>query len=381
MNLVKRILFFSALLLLCSPMLLQVSNIQLGKKLKGWQAPPVKDTLNWKNVSTGRWQANIENSVRADLKAKPLLARLNNQMKASLFGQLNAQNVIEGKNGFLFEEAYIRTYLGLDFKGEKSIANNVNQLKLIADSLEANGSHLLFVFASGKASFMPEHFPAPYDTMSKGVSNYETYKKLLTQANVSTLDLNSFLSELKDTSQYNLYTKGGTHWSEYAIGFVTDTLIGKIEAILNTNLPDYSYGPVETTNKPRGTDDDIFQSLNLLWSSIDETYAYRDLQVVTAQASNGYRPKVWAIGDSFYGTLMDAYIPHRFFDPNSLFIYYSLEVRTLDGKTYPFVFEEFEKKRTEAENQDLIIIFITEANIGNCCWGLTGMFSRMYEGG
>lgn len=60
-----------------------------------------------------------------------------------------------------YEEPYIRSYLGLDFQGEESIAGNVAMLQTISDSLKANGSRLLFVLSSGKGSFLPENFPRP----------------------------------------------------------------------------------------------------------------------------------------------------------------------------------------------------------------------------
>ena len=258
----KRMVWFSALLLLCGPLLVQLAGHPLGKPLKGWQPLPERDALSWENWAKGNWQSYTEEQARHQLKARPFLARLNNQLKYSLFGQLNSRHVIQGKNGNLYEEPYIRSYLGMDYQGEKSIAENVAMLKTINDSLEANGTHLLFVLSSGKASFMPEHFPPPYDTMAKHTSNYETYRKHLQQSGIPTLDLNQYLLDMKDTASYKLYTKGNTHWSAYALYAVTDTLLRKIEQMLGKDLPDYRYGPLVVESQARGLDDGIFQSLN-----------------------------------------------------------------------------------------------------------------------
>ena len=375
----KRMVFISSLLLLCCPLLVQVSGYNLGKSLKGWQAPPPQDSLSWESWKNGQWQSNLEEQARHQLKARPFFARLNNQLKYSLFDHLNSRNVILGKNGYFFEEFYIQSYLGLDFQGEENISQNVAILESISDSLRAKGSNFLFVLSSGKASFMPENFPAPYDTMSKGINNYETYRKYLLQSSIPTLDLSQYLRDLKDTATYKLYTKGNTHWSAYGLYSVTDTLVGKIENLLGKNLPDYHYGKIVMEDKARGLDDGIFQSLNLLWTNTKDEYAYQDIIIDANQPPDVYRPKVWVVGDSFYGTLMDTEIPHRFFDPGSLFIYYTKEVRTLNGKTYPFDFKAFRQKRQEAENQDLIIFFITESNIGACGWGMIGTLERMYK--
>lgn len=360
-------------------MLLQLTGTRLGQPLKGWQAPPSQDSLQWASWVSGHWQQNQDEQARYRLQSRPFFARLNNQLKYSLFGMLNTRQVLSGKNGYFYEQPYIRSYLGLDFQGAASIAENVDMLEAVADSLQANGSQLLFVLASGKATFMPENFPPPYDTMSKGTSNYETYRHFLLQSRVPVLDLNQYLLEVRDTAAYPLYTKGNTHWSAYALGAVADTLLRTIEQLLGRNLPDYHYGPVKVEQQARGLDDGIFQSLNLLWTDTRDTYTYRDIILEPEQPPTVYRPKVWAVGDSFYGTLVDAGIAGQFFDPGSLFLYYFREGRTLDGQIYPL--KEMDGKRREAEQQDLILIFITEANIGACCWGMTGAFYRMYHGG
>ena len=67
----RRLVWFSALLLLCSPLLLQLSGTRIGKPLKGWQAPPKTDSLSWRSWVEGRWQVNVEEQARHRLKARP----------------------------------------------------------------------------------------------------------------------------------------------------------------------------------------------------------------------------------------------------------------------------------------------------------------------
>ena len=99
MLIVKRVVWTLVLLLLCAPMLLQLSGTILGRPLKGWQPPPEPDTLSWESWSEGQWQGYAEEQARYRLNARPFLARLNNQLKYSLFGKLNAHNIFMGKNG------------------------------------------------------------------------------------------------------------------------------------------------------------------------------------------------------------------------------------------------------------------------------------------
>ena len=363
--------------ILLFPMVFQLSSGTIVHPLKGWQPPPKEVDLQWSNIKQGKWQDQKEAAAKYFLQARHFLIRLNNQLKYSLFGKLNSKDVIQGKEGYLFEERYIRTHLGLDFLGDESIRENVEMIKGFTDSLKRNDAELLFVFASGKGMFMPEYFPEKYQNHPKKTNNYETYLKYIKQYEVPYLDLNQYLVDLKDTAAYGLYTKGNTHWSEYALTYVLDTLFITIEKQLDIDLLDYSYDSVEIAPKARGLDAGIFKALNLYWTQLEEQYAYRAINIKEDEVLQKNKPKIWIIGDSFFGTLFNDYLPQRFFDPSSKFLYYFQQIWTFDGQKYPTT--NLEDLRGSVEEQDMIIVFITDANLGSCCWGMTGVFYRMYH--
>ena len=372
---IKNIIFYSLMALLCGPMLFHSLDWSLGKKLRGWQAPVEEVQLRLENWRSGDWQHYQEAAIKAQLKARPWLIRFNNQVKYSLFGVLNARDVIAGKEGQFFEEQYIRAYLGLDVAEEQSLEENVEALEAISDSLFANGTAFMIVLASGKGTFMPENFPDRYASIAKSKNNYEVFLQALKQTTIPTLDLNQYLLELKDTASHTLYTKGNTHWSNYALGFVVDTFLQRIELLLNKDLPDYQFQPLEMAQEARGNDAGIFNSLNLLWTKLEEDYAYRPIKVLEEEGK--YQPQVWVIGDSFYGTLFEEKIPHRFFDNDSRFLYYYQQLWAQDGQRYR-VKDVQNLKKSVLEN-DLVLVFITDANIDDCCWGMTGAFYRLFH--
>ena len=371
----KQFLFLLLFSLLLAPVVLQLFGTRIGKKLKGWQAPPKEVVLNSQNWLQGDWQKYQEGQAKSKFKGRPFFVRLNNQLKYSFFHQTNAKDVIEGKNGYFFEERYIHSYLGKDFDGEESIRENVSMLADISDSLHAQDIPFLMVLASGKGTFMPENFPPPYDTTRKTTNNYETYKKYFLKDSVPLLDLNQYLVDLKDTASYPLYTKGNTHWSAYALQFVVDTLLKRIELALEAALPDYTLGAITVEQQARGNDAGIYNSLNLLWSRLEEEYVYADFQVQSD--STAIQPRIWTIGDSFFGTLFDAQIPQRFFEKDSKFLYYYHQVWTHDGQRSRT--KDLHDLKALLLDTDMVIIFITDANIGQCCWGMTGTFYRLFH--
>lgn len=371
-------MFFVLLLgLLLSPLAFQYFDDPIVKPLKGWQASTKPIKLTTQNWLDGSWQNNRENFAKEHLKLRHLLIRFNNQLKFSLFKKLNSRNVVMGKNNCFYEERYIKAYKGMDFLGEEKVAENVQKMQRLTDSLRSHGTQFLVVLVAGKGSFFPECFPPKYDGIPKGPNNYETYAKYLAQSTIPYLDINRYFLEMKDTSRYNLFTKAGVHWSIYGAYKAVDTLLTTIENLLQKDLPDYHYSPLQVTTKAKDTDNDIFEALNLLWTKVHETYAYKKM-VLEKEKEGKYRPKVWVIADSFFWTLYSRKIPDNFFDPSALFMYYFNDIWQTDRQHYKRPSIKFTKKMLE--QQDLIILFATETNIKLNGWKMVDTFLKVYDG-
>lgn len=375
---IKYILFSLILAVLLFPLCFQASKGTITKPLKGYQAPPEKVDFSTANWWAGNWQEYIELYAKDQLQARHFLIRLNNQLKFSLFNQVNANGIERGKNDFYFEYRYISAYLGRNYQGEEHYQEKVAKLQELSDTLQAHGVETLFVIASGKANFMPEHLPKKYDKVQKLRNNYEAFIEQMNASSVPYLDLNQYLLDMKDTASYPLYTKGNVHWSFYAISFVTDTLIATIEKQLDQSLPAYSRTPVSLAYEPTYyTEGGIFNSLNLYWTELRDTFAYRDVIEEKSINENKYRPKIWAIGDSFYGTLHTYKVPHQFFDHQSLFFYYNHSIVDQENKNYEA--GTITSYLDQIEEQDMILFFTTDAGIPGCGWGAEDAILNFYK--
>ena len=79
-----------------------------------------------KNISA---QKKFSNYLNENFGFRNVFVRLNNELNFRLYDEINAKNVILGKDDYLFEENYILTYKGKDFIGSQQIEEKVNKLK------------------------------------------------------------------------------------------------------------------------------------------------------------------------------------------------------------------------------------------------------------
>src|SRR5690606_30484493 len=106
---------------------------------------------------SGNYQSNLEAYVNQAIGFKNLFVRVYNQIYFSLFNNARANGVIVGEENYLFEESYIKAYVGSDFIGEQKIEEKIRKLKSINDTLNKKKIKLIVVFAPGKGSFYPEY--------------------------------------------------------------------------------------------------------------------------------------------------------------------------------------------------------------------------------
>ena len=85
--------------------------------------------------------------------------RLHNQLKYWIYNEFSANGVVIGKDRYMYEESYIKTYYGLDFKGNDTLLVMAEKLKRLQNILHKQNKLLLVVLAPGKGYFYPEYIP------------------------------------------------------------------------------------------------------------------------------------------------------------------------------------------------------------------------------
>ena len=358
-------IFITVLLFL--PIILAQFPKIAGDKLYGIEYIDKTDVrFTWKNVESGLFQENADNLIRQNVGCSNYWVRLHNEINFRAFRYSNTEKLVLGKNDCFFEEIYITEYLGHNYIGNYFIRKKVANLKRLQELIEKQyNKHLILVFEPGKASFSPESIPDRYHPGQKGTSNYEGFTKECKRQCIDYLDLNRYFMELKPTSPHKLYSKYGVHWSSYGLWVAADTLTRFIERTCAIDLPDcHVLGDSNSTHN-KDLDFDMEPPMNLLCELPHERMNF-PIRTFLYDSIRHARPRTFTIADSYYWSIWNNGIAENLFSENT-FWYYN---RTVWPDIWdPIVWADKTKLAETIENNDLILLMITEANLYDFGWG------------
>ena len=357
-TLLKRILLGAMIIVLVLPMLQHKFKFFKVKPLNGaveFVERPAFSSADW---FEGTYQDKRTDYLNQNVGFRNGMVRTYNQWHFSFYNQARAKGVVIGKENYLYEENYIRAYFGEDFNGVDKIQEQVKKLKLVSDTLEKIGKHLVVLLAPGKASFYPEFIPRK-STLPMGIAprtNYDVYSSEL-KKDVKTLDLNLWFRENKGKMPYPLYPKTGIHWSKYGEIVMADTLIKFFNNLSGVQLPALVVDSIQRKTEMWDTDDDIEKGMNLLFNIPDNKMGYPRFRVVKDDEKYS---KVLTIADSYFWGPFNGGMSRDLFD-DGRFWYYN-EVIYPDSYESPLNVKDIDFQKKLEEN-DVILIICTDANL------------------
>src|SRR4051794_11712392 len=133
-------------------------TIRIGPKLGGVtrDAPVV---LSWSSLRDGSFQKAVASRVTDAMPIRPLLIRINNEIRFELFGELTAPQVVRGGKGQLIERSYLEEYCTrTEAQAATLAAGMIPKLKDIQDYYRAHGAIFLYLVTPSKAAHLPEYF-------------------------------------------------------------------------------------------------------------------------------------------------------------------------------------------------------------------------------
>ncbi len=359
---VKKGIFIVIILMLILPLLQFKLEIISLEPLKGDFKLASKPGLTKQTWFANTYQQNYDKYFEDHIGFRNFFVRLNNQILYSLFKKANVKGVIVGKNNFLFEEAYIKSLMGVDYIGEKTIKNRIRKIKAIKDELINYNTKLLVVLAPGKASYYPEYVPSRYERVSDSV-NYKMFVRELEENDISFIDYNKYFISNKNKLGTLLYPKTGIHWSDYAVRFVMDSIISAINTMTGYDMPKLIATINDTaTVYDSKTDMDIEKSMNLLFDIEKPEMKYFN---ISFKKQKNTKPDVIVIGDSFYWQIFNTGISTKEFKSSEFWYYYKViygknrwgqDIKNID------VFESL-------KHADIVILLSNEPNLVNFPWG------------
>ncbi|MFM8241281.1 MAG: alginate O-acetyltransferase AlgX-related protein, partial [Crocinitomicaceae bacterium] len=341
------------------------------KPLYGAIAEPECPTFSYESFIAGSYQEKFEKYYNEDFGFRPSFIRLNNQIKYWFFNKAQANGVIIGKEGYLYEYNYIKAYYGLDYIGKDSIENNVTRLKYVQAKLEEMNKTLIIVLAPGKGSFFPEYFPDS-SIRQKGRTNYEAFLESMLKNKLNVVDMNSWFLKMKPTSKYPLFPKGGIHWSKYGEIIAMDSLLKFIESKSGLEYPSVNITSVEMSAKNKERDYDIGEGLNLIFQSSTYPMAYPTFEIKNPELN---KHKTTVIADSYYWGMFNAGFSSVLFN-NGKFWFYNQEVYP-DHYEKPTLAHNIDFKKEISENE-VIILLSTDANLYRFPFGFSELFIQNF---
>ena len=332
--------------------------------LKGTCMPHEKPSLTAKSWFDGSFQSDFEKYINDTLGFHPHLVQLRNIFCYKMFRQTSAQNVVIGKDSYLFEQDYIDAHYGTDYVGGDSIVRQVRRIRALQDQLAAKGKTLVLFLAPNKADFFPEYIPYALQKAETDSTNYKQYSKLLKQNGVNVIDYNAYYLSQKSNSPYPLYAQYGIHWSKYGLTLATDSLVRYIAHISGLQLPKLVVDRYVISPKQQYSDFDLGVLLNLPDKYLPGyPMCYPEVHWTADTASP--KPMLTVIADSYYWEVFNLDLQRLCFQGN--FWYYNTIV-------YP---ESFTKEtrtselnmKKEIEKTDVILIMSTAPGLKFFSWG------------
>jgi hypothetical protein len=356
----KHVLLFLFLVIILLP------GIQ--KKITHFKETPLKgaftlsqsDTLTITNWYSSRFQQSYTAAVNDAIGFRTTLIRLYNQINFSLFNQSSVGTIVVGKSGYLYEEDYIKAYIGKDKLSRRDLEKKIGYISQVQKLLENKGVHFILVFAPSKARIFPDYIPSRYFSKKKSLSNYEEYIQIIRQEfpGLHVIDVNAYFNQLKKTAAFPVYPKGGTHWTNYALHrYFMDSLVHYMGSLRGKRFPVLKQQNLRWSYDLQSPDDDIWQTLNLFLSKDQEKLPYADFSFAKDPVDK--KPGLLMISDSYYSMLYTSEEFNSLLSKNNFWYYNKTRYpeEFYQGKTDPAFL------RDDLLQHDFVILMATETNI------------------
>ncbi|MCR5013380.1 MAG: hypothetical protein K6A28_01250 [Bacteroidales bacterium] len=304
------ILLFALLAVLAFlPMAQEHLHLFSVKPLNGVMVGAKLPKVNMKNYVSGKMQSQTEAYISEHFGFRESVIRLYNQYVWDFYRKTYVKSMVIGKDRWLYGKEFTDDYLGTrmyeyaespeQLKAKLSV--EADRIRKVQEILAEYDKHLFVLLEPGKTRTYPEYLPDHLvrEAVKKDdiVCAADLYPALFDSLGVHCLNVDKWFMDLKDSVDYLLYPQTGTHWSNLAALYATDSLIRYMEQLGNRNIKNLEISDMrfDTTMKP---DDDMEQLLNVNRKVHTLPNQYAKFQVVEDSAA--VKPNWIHIGDSYY---------------------------------------------------------------------------------
>ncbi|MEN8225298.1 MAG: hypothetical protein ABFS05_08055 [Bacteroidota bacterium] len=354
---IKHSIFILFLALLMVPAIQGYFDVFQERPLHGDFEVESRPTPTKNSWLDGSFQEAVDPWLEQQVGFHNALVRIHNQLDYTLFHLPSAEGVIRGKGGQLYEYDYIRAWTGEDFIGEKVLDKKLRKFRFLQYKLKNEFNiDLILIIEPGKASVYPEDIPDKFVKGEAGKTNYDYIEKRAKELQINLIDFNRYFIDIRDTEPFPVFPKQGTHWSEFAMWQVADSLLQYIESKRNIDLPEVIIDSIVISDSLQHTDYDVGHSLNLLFE-LDHGPMPYPVYHFEEDTTIHQKPHVLTVADSYYWNIYNTRIPDKLFTGQEFWYFYK--------KIYPASFisdltvDSIDFK-ARIEQQDVIFLMMTE---------------------
>ena len=302
----RKILFISTIVLLTLVMVQTLTSFINLRSLKGAMVKAEMPKLTYRSYVDGSFQRGFEAYGQDNFGFREWLIRLYNQYLWSCYKKTSNNYILFGVDNWLYESDFVEDhYQSMMYKytDDPEVMRNTFEteaLRLwkVQELLKEYDIHIFVNMIPGKDVIYPENLPENTNYfMPNGIHAYDFYKKRFDELGINYIDNVTIFENIKDSVDYQLFTKTGTHWSNIASVHVFDSIIKYMEFIGDKNLNNIEIGPAYI-DKTREPDDDLEQLLNLSFRIKSKPNLYADVKVI--DDTTAIKPYLTTIGDSYY---------------------------------------------------------------------------------
>ncbi len=242
--------------------------IKIGPTLGGvtYDTPVV---FSWQDIRDGKFQKAVVSRITDAMPVRPILIRLNNEIRFHLFGELTAPNVFRGANGHLIEQTYLDDYcFRTEGMGARLAEVAIPKLKDIQNFYEAHGAVFVYVVTPSKAAHLPEYFvdrlPCP-STPAARTQLVPDYIGALKREGIHVVDTASLIHSFKGKYPFDLFPQGGVHWNDVGGALAVSAVVEEVDRLAGRELiPPFKF--TYTMSQPaKGADRELADLLNVFF--------------------------------------------------------------------------------------------------------------------
>lgn len=328
---------------------------------------------NVDTLGNGTYQTYLNNIWENSFPGKKFLLKIRNQIMYSAFNVSPNSNVVIGKEGYLFEPAYIlfetQVYAPSSEEYFETLGDNLNKLKQL---LEKSGKELYVFITPSKAHFYREYIPDNYMFLDSeeaySYTNYSGLLETLDQNQIAYYDSISFIEENIDKGILDapLFYASGIHWSQPWGETCAANFLTYID-----EQSKYDLGSVKVyeslSSEAISPATDLYSSLNLVLPANERWYnAETEIEVAGTD-----KPNIFMRGGSFMGQSLNALLKCGIFGENVHFenSYYFTDNYSNTYQLSGFrAYDEIDLKALIGQS-DILVLEVNEGAIYDMSWG------------